>query len=40
MELGIHVCDFTWAGGPPELASTLTTVAQSAEQTGAWTPPP
>jgi len=34
MELGIHVCDFTWAGGPPELASTLTTIAQTAEQTG------
>jgi F420-dependent oxidoreductase-like protein len=34
VELGIHVCDFTWAGGPTRLASTLTEIAQTAERIG------
>src|SRR5215475_9336048 len=34
MELGLHVSDFTWAGGPPALASDLRDVAVAAEQAG------
>jgi F420-dependent oxidoreductase-like protein len=34
MELGLHVCDFTWAGGPPALASDLRDIAVAAEEAG------
>jgi alkanesulfonate monooxygenase len=34
MELGLHVSDFTWAGGPPTLASDLRDIAMAAEQAG------
>jgi F420-dependent oxidoreductase-like protein len=34
MELGLHVCDFTWDGGPPALANDLRDVAAAAEQAG------
>jgi F420-dependent oxidoreductase-like protein len=34
MELGLHVSDFTWPGGAPELAPTLVRVAQDAETAG------
>jgi F420-dependent oxidoreductase-like protein len=34
LELGLHIADFTWSGGAPELAPTLTRLAQSAEDAG------
>jgi F420-dependent oxidoreductase-like protein len=34
LELGLHIADFTWSGGAPELAPTLTRLAQSAEGGG------
>jgi hypothetical protein len=34
MDLGFHIADFTWNGGPPELASTLGRVAREAESGG------
>ena len=34
MKLGLHVSDFTWPGGPPELASKLSEIAQLAEDVG------
>ncbi|HTT90554.1 MAG TPA: LLM class F420-dependent oxidoreductase [Acidimicrobiales bacterium] len=34
MKLGLHVSDFTWPGGPPELASKLGEIAQLAEGVG------
>jgi F420-dependent oxidoreductase-like protein len=34
MELGLHVSDFTWPGGAPELAPTLIGIAQDAEAAG------
>ena len=34
MEIGLHVCDFTWAGGPPTLGSDLRDIAAAAEQAG------
>ena len=34
MELGLHIANFTWKGGAPELGGTLRQVAQGAEQAG------
>jgi alkanesulfonate monooxygenase len=34
MDLGLHVSDFTWAGGSDRLATTLTTLAKTAEDVG------
>jgi hypothetical protein len=34
MDLGFHIADFTWTGGPPELAPTLGRVAREAEAGG------
>jgi F420-dependent oxidoreductase-like protein len=34
MELGVHVADFTWPGGPPRLASDLKQIATTAEDAG------
>jgi len=34
MKLGLHVSDFTWPGGPPQLGSDLTTIAQATEEAG------
>jgi F420-dependent oxidoreductase-like protein len=34
MELGLHVSDFTWPGGAPELAPTLVRIAHDAEAAG------
>lgn len=34
MKLGLHVSDFTWPGGPSELASKLSQIAQLAEDAG------
>ena len=34
MKLGLHVSSYTWTGGAPELAKTLTTVAKTAEEVG------
>jgi alkanesulfonate monooxygenase len=34
MELGLHVADFTWRGGVPELAPTLVRIAHDAEDAG------
>ena len=34
MELGVHVCDFTWPNGPSSIASDLKAVAVTAEQAG------
>jgi F420-dependent oxidoreductase-like protein len=34
MELGLHVSDFTWHGGAPELAPTLVRIAHDAEDAG------
>jgi alkanesulfonate monooxygenase len=34
MELGLHIANFTWDGGPAELAPTLGRVARSAEDAG------
>lgn len=34
MDLGLHISNFTWAGGDPQLASTLVRVATTAEAAG------
>ncbi|HUJ65686.1 MAG TPA: LLM class flavin-dependent oxidoreductase [Acidimicrobiales bacterium] len=34
MELGVHVSNFTWPGGPAEIASDLTRIAAAAENQG------
>jgi len=34
MQLGLHVSDFTWPGGPSRLATDLTNIAQAAETAG------
>lgn len=34
MELGLHVADFTWEGGPRRLGPTLAEIARSAEAAG------
>jgi F420-dependent oxidoreductase-like protein len=34
LELGLHIANFTWNRGAPELAPTLTRLAQSAEDAG------
>jgi F420-dependent oxidoreductase-like protein len=34
MKLGIQIPDFTWAGGPEQLGSTLATVARTADDAG------
>ena len=34
MELGLHVSDFTWPAGAPELGATLARVAHDAEEAG------
>jgi F420-dependent oxidoreductase-like protein len=34
MELGLHVSNFTWPGGPPTMAKDLSRVAAAAEDTG------
>jgi alkanesulfonate monooxygenase len=34
MELGLHVSNFTWPGGPPRIASDLTNIASAAEDNG------
>jgi F420-dependent oxidoreductase-like protein len=34
MKVGLHISDFTWAGGAPELAPRLAEIAQRAEQIG------
>ena len=34
MKIGLHVADFTWPGGPPELASDLGRIATAAEEAG------
>jgi alkanesulfonate monooxygenase len=34
MELGVHVADFTWPGGPSTMASDLAAVARTAEEAG------
>ena len=34
MELGLHVADFTWTGGPPQLAPSLVRIATTAEEAG------
>src|ERR1700722_563781 len=34
MKVGLHIPDFTWAGGPPALRERLGEIAQSAEQAG------
>jgi alkanesulfonate monooxygenase SsuD/methylene tetrahydromethanopterin reductase-like flavin-dependent oxidoreductase (luciferase family) len=34
MRLAVHVSNFTWAGGPTEIADTLTNIATTAEDVG------
>jgi len=34
LKIGLHVADFTWPGGPPELASDLGRIATAAEEAG------
>src|ERR1700691_1360877 len=34
MDLGFHIADFTWTGGPPELAPRLGRLAREAEAGG------
>ena len=34
MELGLHIANFTWNGGAPELSPTLGRLARSAEAAG------
>ncbi|MDQ4037041.1 MAG: LLM class F420-dependent oxidoreductase [Actinomycetota bacterium] len=34
MKIGLHIADFTWPGGPPELAADLGRVATAAEDAG------
>jgi alkanesulfonate monooxygenase SsuD/methylene tetrahydromethanopterin reductase-like flavin-dependent oxidoreductase (luciferase family) len=34
LELGLHIADFTWSGGAPDLAPTLRGLAGAAEEAG------
>jgi alkanesulfonate monooxygenase len=34
MKLGVHVSDFTWPGGPPQLRADLARIARTAEDVG------
>ena len=34
MKLGLHIPDFTWSGGPPELANNLAGVVEAADDAG------
>jgi hypothetical protein len=34
MDLGFHIADFTWTGGPADLAATLSRLARNAEGAG------
>jgi alkanesulfonate monooxygenase len=34
MQLGLHLADFTWPGGPPQLGQNLARVARAAEDAG------
>ena len=34
MDIGLHICDFTWKGGPQQLGPDLRTLAVAAEQAG------
>jgi F420-dependent oxidoreductase-like protein len=34
MKIGLHIPDFTWPGGDPEIASTLATVVRTADEVG------
>jgi hypothetical protein len=34
MELGLHVADFTWAGGPTQLGADLASHVKNAEAAG------
>ena len=34
MKAGLHIPDFTWPGGPPEMRVRLGEIAQLAEQAG------
>ena len=34
MELGLHICDFTWDGGPPAIAEHLRDIAVTADDAG------
>jgi F420-dependent oxidoreductase-like protein len=34
MKIGLHIPDFTWPGGDPEIASTLAKVARTADEVG------
>jgi len=34
LKIGLHIADFTWPGGPPELARSLTQIAVAAEDAG------
>ena len=34
LKIGLHVADFTWPGGPPELAADLGRIATAAEDSG------
>jgi F420-dependent oxidoreductase-like protein len=34
MKIGMHIADFTWPGGPPQLAADLTRVVTAAEDAG------
>jgi F420-dependent oxidoreductase-like protein len=34
MELGVHISNFTWPGGPPQIAQDLTRIATAAEDLG------
>src|ERR1700733_14139969 len=34
MKLGLHIADFTWEGGPPEIRSRLAEIARRADDAG------
>ena len=34
MKVGLHIADFTWDGGPPELGPRLGDIARRAEEAG------
>ena len=34
MELGLHIANFTWPGGAPQLAPTLARIATTTEDAG------
>src|SRR6476619_2667664 len=34
MKVGLHIADFTWDGGPPELGPRLGEIARRAEEAG------